>query len=474
MAGGATADVGAADPAQRRREQRGWYWYDCANQTFNTSVTTVFGALYLTAVARADAGADPARNGPRPCTDAQGVQNSLQQCDIGLWGLHFPAGSLWGYLLSVATVVQVLILPIIGAIADRTQYKKWMLAGFAYIGATATALMVLVGGSNWQLGAALFIVGEICWGSSVVLYYAFLPEIATTDERDRVSARGWAIGYLGGGVALALQLVLYLNYEALGVSEEFAVRLCFLFSGLWWAAFTIIPLRRLRQHQPPLPREPGTSVVTAGFAELKTTLRQARTFPLTLAFLGTYLIYTDGIATVANVSAQYGSEELRFGTEVLIATILVIQFVAYVGAMVHGMLAQRFGAKRTILGSLLAWVLVLIAAFFVQAGQQLQFYAVAVGIGLVLGGTNALSRSLYSQMIPAGKEAQYFSLYQISEKGTSWLGPLLFAGIGQATGSFRYAIIALGVFFIAGFVLLMLIPVRRAIAASGNAAPKVL
>ncbi|MQA09938.1 MAG: MFS transporter [Pseudonocardiaceae bacterium] len=461
----------ASDPAARRREQRGWYWYDWANQTFNTSVTTVFGALYLTAVAKSDATANVALNGPNPCTTDQGVENSLQRCDVGIFGLQFPAGSLWGYLLSVATVVQVILLPIIGAIADRSQYKKWMLGGFAFTGATAIALMVFVSGDNWQLGAALFMIGEISWGSSIVLYYSFLPEIAGPNERDRVSARGWAVGYLGGGTALALQLVLYLNHDALGMTEEFAVRMCFLSSGVWWAAFAIIPLRRLGRHQAPHGREHGASVITAGFVEIKDTIKQAKTFPLTLAFLGTYLIYTDGISTVANVSAQYGSEELKFENEVLIVTILVIQFVAYVGAMIHGALAQRFGAKRTILGSLLGWVCVLGAAFFVAAGQPLQFYAVAVGIGLVLGGTNALSRSLYSQMVPPGKEAQYFSLYQISEKGTSWLGPLLFAGIGQATGSFRYAIIALAAFFIVGFVLLTMIPVRRAIKAVGNPEP---
>ncbi|TCP50941.1 UMF1 family MFS transporter [Tamaricihabitans halophyticus] len=470
----AAAPTPARDPAARRKEQRGWYWYDWANQTFNTSVTTVFGALYLTAVAKADASADTVRNGPTPCTDDRGIENALQNCDIGVFGLHFPAGSLWGYLLSVATVVQVVIVPVLGAIADRTQHKKGMLAFFAFVGATAVMFMVFASGTNWQLGAALFIVAEICWGSSIVLYYAFLPEIAGPDERDRVSARGWAIGYLGGGVALALQLAFYLNYDAFGMTEELAVRICFFTSGLWWAVFTVIPMRRLRQHQPATGTERGPSVVSAGFRELASTVKQARGFPLTLAFLGAYLIYTDGISTVANVSAQYGSEELRFDNEVLIVTILVIQFVAYGGAMLHSFVARYFGAKRTILGSLLAWIGVLIFAYFIEAGQQLQFYLVAVGIGLVLGGTNALSRSLYSQMIPAGKEAQYFSLYQISEKGTSWLGPLLFAGIGQATGSFRYAIIALAVFFIVGFVLLTFIPVRKAIKAAGNPEPRVL
>ncbi|MFF5990753.1 MFS transporter [Prauserella flavalba] len=464
----------AADARERKREQRGWYFYDWANSTFYTSVITVFGALYMSSVAADDAKQDLARNGPNPCVDAQGQENNLQNCDVSLFGLEFPAGSLWGYLLSVATIVQVLILPITGAIADRSQYKKRILGGFALLGATASALLFFVADGRWQLGVALYILGSIGYGASIVTYYSFLPDIATPDERDAVSARGWAFGYLGGGVALALQLAFYLSHESFGISQSTAVRICFLSSGVWWAAFTIIPLRRLRERQAPHGSERGLGVVRAGFSELRDTIRAARAFPLTLAFLGAYLIYTDGISTVVTVSAQYGTEELRFSDEVLIATILVIQFVAYFGGMAHGLAARRFGAKKTILGSLVVWIVVIAAAYFVQEGQALQFYAVAVGIGLVLGGTNALSRSLYSQMIPAGKEAQYYSLYEIGERGTSWLGPLLFAGVGHATGSFRYAIIALVIFFVIGFVLVALVPVRRAIAAAGNREPAVL
>jgi UMF1 family MFS transporter len=469
-----TGPVPATRERDRRREQRGWYFYDWANSAFYSSVTTVFGALYMSSVAAAAARTDVAHNGPTPCVGPDGVENKLQNCDIGLLGLHFPAGSLWGYLLSVATLIQVVILPIMGAIADRTQYKKRMLGGFAALGATASALLFFVDGTEWGLGVGLFILANIGYGASIVVYYSFLPDIATPDERDSVSARGWAFGYLGGGIALALQLALFLSHDALGLSQSMAVRLCFLSSGIWWAAFTLVPLRRLHEHRAPHGPERGPSVVTAGFTELRDTLRSARALPLTLAFLGSYLIYTDGISTVVTVSAQYGKEELRFAEEVLIVTILVIQFVAYAGGMLHGMIARRIGAKRTILGSLVVWVVVLVAAFFIQAGQQLQFYAVAVGIGLVLGGTNALSRSLFSQMIPAGKEAQYYSLYEIGERGTSWLGPLVFAGIGQATGSFRYAIIALAIFFVLGFLLVWRVPVRRAIAAAGNREPVVL
>ncbi|MBW4722091.1 MFS transporter [Saccharothrix obliqua] len=455
-----------APAIDRKREQRGWIWYDWANQVFPTSVITVFLSGYLTVVAKEAAREDTARNGARACVDS-----SLQQCDVSLFGLHFPAGSLWGYLLSVATVVQVVVLPVMGAIADRTQNKRRMLGGLAFTGAAATAALALVGGSDWHLGVVLFILANMCYGASVVVYYAFLPEIAGPDERDAVSSRGWAFGYLGGGLALAVQLALFVGHDAVGIGETTAVRIGFVMSGLWWAVFTLIPLARLKRHQQPHGGERGASVITAGFRELRQTVRQARAFPLTLAFLGTYLIYTDGIATVANVSAQYGRDELRLEETALITTILIVQFVAFAGARLHGWAASRWGAKHTIMASLLVWIGVIGAAYFVQAGQEVQFYLLAVGIGIVLGGTNALSRSLFSQMIPPGREAQYFSLYEVGERSTSWLGPLVFAGVGQATGSFRLAIISLVVFFAIGFALMFFVPVRKAITASGNPVP---
>jgi MFS transporter, UMF1 family len=459
----------------RKREQRGWVWYDWANQVFPTTVTAVFGGLYLTAVAAEAAMADTATNGPNPCPEkADGSTNKLVDCQIELFGWHFQAGSLWGYLLAAATIIQVLIVPLLAAIADRTQHKKRMLAYTAFGGAFACALMVLVSGTNWQLGAILFILTNIGWGASVVIYYSFIPEIATADERDALSTRGWAFGYLGGGVALLLQLVVYLMHDSLGLTEGNAAQFAFLTSGLWWAAFTLIPLRRLKDHQRPHVGENGVNALRGGLRELGATVKQAVAFPLTLAFLGTYLIYTDGIATVANVAAQYGSAELGFEDTVLISTILIVQFVAFFGGVLHGLVARRFGAKRTIMMSLAVWVVVIGAAYFVQAGQALQFYLMAGGIGLVLGGTNALSRSLYSQMVPPGKEAQYFSIYEIGERATSWMGPLLFASVAGATGSYRPAIISLVIFFFVGLVLMYFVPVRRAIQAVGNPEPAIL
>jgi UMF1 family MFS transporter len=230
----------------------------------------------------------------------------------------------------------------------------------------------------------------------------------------------------------------------------------------------------MRRYQPPQGYEHGLQIVTAGFRQLTGTLRSARAYPLTLGFLVAYLIYTDGISTVASVAGQYGDLELGLASSTLIGTILMVQFVAFIGALVHGWAARRFGAKRTIMGSLLGWVTVIIAAYFVRAGDRFQFYAVAVGIGLVLGGTNALSRSLFSQLVPAGKEAEYFSVYEIGEQATSTVGPLLFGVIGAASGSFRPAILSLVGFFLVGFVLISLIPIRRAIRAVGNPQPAVV
>jgi UMF1 family MFS transporter len=453
------------DEAERRRDQHAWCWYDWANSVFVTSVITVFFPLYLTTVAVSDA---------RASGQACPTRNALVGCDISLFGLQFPAGSLFGYLLAASTALQVLVLPLTGAIADRTQHKRRMLGLFAVIGAAATASLALVTGTNWRLGAVLLMVATTGYYASVVIYYSVLPDIATADERDRLSSRGWALGFLGGGIALALNLASYLGRDALGLSESAAVRVCFLTAGLWWAAFTLIPLSRMRSYRPPQGNERGMAVLTAGFRQLWGTLRSARRYPLTLGFLAAYLIYTDGISTVAGVAGQYGELELGLARSTLISTILMVQFVAFFGALLHGWVSRRLGAKRTIMGSLVLWIVVIAAAYFVRSGDELQFYAVAVGIGLVLGGTNALSRSLFSQLIPAGKEAEYFSVYEIGARATSTVGPLLFGAIGQATGSFRPAIASLVVFFVIGLVLLSLVPVRRAIRAAGNSEPSVL
>ena len=434
-----------------RRERRGWYFYDWATSVFSTSVVTVFLAPYLTEIA--EAAADDSGN-------------------VYPLGIAVPPGSFFTYVLSFSTLIQVIVLPLVGAIADRTQRKRQLLGIFAYLGALATCGLFFVADERYLIGAGLFVLANVAYGSSIVIYYSFLPEIAGPDERDDVSSRGWAFGYLGSGILLALNLALFLNAEALGVTDGTAVRLCLLSAGVWWAGFAVVTLTRLRTHQPRQGGERGAQVLTAGFRQLRHTFRDMRRYPKTLLFLAAFLLYNDGIQTAAAVAGQYGERELGLERSVLISAILLVQFVAFGGAVLMSRIARVYGAQRTILGSLVVWVGVLVMAFFLSEGQAVQFYLLGIALGLVLGGSQALSRSLYSQLIPPGKEAEYFSFYEMSDRGTSWLGPFLFGLTFQLTDSYRYAIVSLVVFFVLGAVLLALVPVRDAIREAGNVVPE--
>ncbi|MGW5122049.1 MFS transporter, partial [Streptomyces noursei] len=242
-----------------------------------------------------------------------------------------------------------------------------------------------------------------------------------------------------------------------------AVRICLATAGLWWGGFALIPLRRLRDR--PVPGA-GT-----GRHQLRETLRDMRRHPLTLAFLLAYLVYNDGIQTVITQASVFGSEELGLDQTTLIVAVLLVQVLAAAGALLMGRLARTYGARRTILASLVAWTLTIAAGYFLPARAPVWFFALAAAIGLVLGGSQALSRSLFSHLIPRGKEAEYFSAYEMSDRGVSWLGPLVFGLAYQLTGSYRDAIVSLVAFFALGFVLLARVPVRRAIAAAGNPVP---
>ncbi len=315
----------------------------------------------------------------------------------------------------------------------------------------------------------LFVVANISFGAATVVYYSWLPDLAGPDDRDAVSSRGWAFGYVGGALLLAVHLGLVVGAPSLGLTTGEAVRICLATAGLWWGAFTVFTLSRLRNR--PV-RDADAARSRSGFRQLATTLREMRAFPLTLWFLGAYLLFNDGVQTVIALSATYATEELDLDQSVLTGAILMVQVVAIFGALGLGRLAGRYGAKRVVLGSLVAWIGVLVAAFFLQAGAVAQFYALAAVIGLVQGGTQALSRSLFSQLIPLGKEAEYFGFYEISDRGTSWLGPLAFGLTYQLTGSYRLAIVSLVVFFVAGFVALAALPMRRAVVAAGNVPPE--
>jgi UMF1 family MFS transporter len=244
-------------------------------------------------------------------------------------------------------------------------------------------------------------------------------------------------------------------------------------AGVWWAAFTLLPLRWLRE-RPAVEASTGGTVLTDGFRQLVRTIRGMRAYPLTLFFLLAFLVYNDGIQTVIALASQYGTEELRLEQTTLIVTILLVQFLAFGGALLLGALARRAGAWKTVLFSLVLWTVVILAAFRLPAEAPVPFMILGAGIGLVLGGSQALSRSLFSQLIPAGKEGEYYGFYEISDKGTSWLGPLAFGLVFQLTNSYRIGIVSLVVFFVAGAILLALVPLRRAIVAAGNTPPRLI
>jgi UMF1 family MFS transporter len=334
--------------------------------------------------------------------------------------------------------------------------------------------MFFVADERYQLGAALFVVANLCFGAATVVYYSWLPDLASPDERAAVSSRGWAFGYLGGALLLAGNLALFTMHDSLGLTEGESVRICLASAGIWWAGFTVVSVTLLRNRRPrdvePVARTSGT--FRGSFRQLGGTLKDLRRYPLTLWFLAAYLLFNDGVQTIIAVSAQYGGEELELSQTTLVSTILLVQVVAFFGALALGRIAARIGAKRTVLGALVVWTGVLVAAYFLQTGAAVQFYLLAVVIGFVMGGTQALSRSLFSQLIPPGREAEYFGFYEISDRGTSWLGPFLFALTYQLTDSYRYAIFSLIFFFVAGGLLLAKLNLRQAIVAAGNTPPE--
>jgi UMF1 family MFS transporter len=398
-------------------------------------VVTLFLGPYLTALAKAGASAD---------------------------GYIYPLGllpvdprSYWGYLVALSVMLQILCLPFVGAMADASHRKKLLLALFAYLGALPTVAMFFLQGKAYLLGGLLFLVANVSFGASVVIYNAFLPEIAAKEDRDAVSSKGWGIGYVGGGLLLALNLLLYLKASSFGLSEGQAVRISLSSAGVWWAMFTVIPLLTLRE------RRRATGSFTTGFRQLAHTLKDLRNHPQSLTFLCAYLLYNDAIQAVITLSSQFGNDELKIPMSTMTIVILMVQFVAFFGSIGFNWVAAAISAKRAIMLALVLWTGVLVA-MCVAVRSTAQFFVASAIVAIVMGGSQALSRSLYSLMIPKGMEAEYFSLYEVSDKGTSWMCPLLFGLALQFTGSYRIAVLSLIIFFLLGLVLLARLDVRRA------------
>lgn len=441
------------------KEQRAWYWYDWANSAYITTTATVIIGPYLTSLANNAA-----------CPEL--AAGEVCRNPVLLLGL-FPVlpGALHPFLATLSTVVSAVLLIFVGAAADRSAHPHRWLGATAWLGAVAACLMFFLQGDNWQLGAWLMVVASFAAGASFVVYDAILCRIAGPDERDRVSSRGWAWGYLGGGLLLAANFLLMTFYDRLGLDYGLAIRFSLLSAGVWWAAFTLIPVLGLRR----LPRTVPPQIAAVNpFAQLGDTFRDLRKYPQTLLFLLAFLFFNDGIQTVIVQSSLYASSELGMATSQVMITFLLTQFVAFGGALLFGRVAASIGAKRTVLGGIVIWLGVVGVGFVLPAGNLPALLGLGAAIGLVMGGTQALSRSMYSQLVPRGRESEYFSFYQAMERGTSWLGTLTFGLVFQFSQSYRLALVALAIFFVVGGALLARVDMRQGITDAGNALPKVL
>jgi UMF1 family MFS transporter len=445
-----------------RREIFGWTMYDWANSAFSTTVVAALLGPYLTALAQNAVGDN-------------GVVLSLGPF------FEVTAKSLFPYSTSLSVFLQVFLLPILGAVADYSHLKKRLMALFCYLGAAATCLFFFITDGSYMLGALLFVIANLSFGASIVLYNAFLPDICTEDQTDKVSSRGFALGYLGGGLLLALNLGLVVAAQSglAPISAGLAVRISLLSAGLWWALFSIITFTRLRPRGAARRLPPGKTYLTIGFSELGETFRELVRLPHTARYLVGYLFYNDGIQTVLGLASVFLAQELfvakGLGNDAaqsfLLGVVLMVQFVAFVGALLFERISALIGTKRAILLSLVLWAGVVIYAYAVLQTTT-QAWIMSAVIAIVLGGSQALSRSLFARMIPAGREASFFGIYEISERGTSWIGPLIFGAVVGATGSYRQAILSLIVLFIAGIAILAITNTEQAVRDAGNIAPE--
>jgi UMF1 family MFS transporter len=419
------------DDKAYRKIINAWCMYDWANSAF---ATTIMGALFP------------------PFYRALVIESGLAEN---------TATAYWGYTTSIALLVIALIAPVLGAIADYTGGKKRYVAFFAGLGILATAAFVFIGTDTWLLASILYIGGNLGFAGANVFYESLLPHIAQKDDIDQISTKGYALGYVGGGILLVINVLWVMKPAMFGMPDvAFALRASFFSVSVWWGLFSIPLFRRVPEPSAARETDPAINPVKAGFSRLATTFREVTRYKQLLLFLIAFWIYNDGIGTIIKMATAYGDEIGLELTDMTIALIMT-QFVGIPFSFLFGTLAKKLGTKRSILLALGVYTLISIAGYFMRTAAH--FYILAFLVGTVQGGSQALSRSLYAAMVPKHKTAEFFGFFSTSSKFAGIAGPLLFGVVSQIAGQSRLSIVSLIVFFTVGGLLLTRVDVEEGI-----------
>jgi MFS transporter, UMF1 family len=417
-----------------RPDLRAWAMYDWANSAFQTTIIAAVFPIYFHSVVAKDLG-------------------------------EAVSTSRFAWATTIAIVIVALIAPLLGAIADYAAMKKRMLAIFLFVGAMSTIAMYGIRPGDWQLALVLFVIGNVGVAGSIVFYESLLPHLVSEGELDRVSSAGYAIGYLGGGVLLAINLAMIQKPAWFGIPDAgMAVRLSLASVGVWWLVFSIPIFRHVPEPPRKLEADEATdaSLLATGFSRLIETFKELRTFRQAFLLLLAFLVYNDGIQTIIRMATTFGTQ-VGIDQNAMITALLITQFIGIPFAFAFGMLADRIGAKTAVFGGLLVYAFIIVLAYFMKSAAH--FYLLAIMVGMVQGGTQALSRSLFASMIPKHKSSEFFAFFGVFERYAGILGPLVFAVMVDATGQSRNAILAVLGFFVIGGALLAFVKVdegRRA------------
>lgn len=420
-----------------KRITHGWCMYDWANSVYSLTITTAVFPIYYEAVTTSDNG------------------NKL----VDFFGWSLPNTVLYSYALSASFLITVLLIPLLSGIADYSGRKKLFLRIFAYFGALSCAGMFLFTGDNVEFGILMAVLASIGYSGSLVFYDAFLPEIASVDQFDKLSAKGYSLGYVGSVILLVLNLLMLEQPSWFGIPEgSLPARISFVTVAVWWIGFSSYSLKRLPNN--PFQKVGDGSWILNGYQELKKVYAHIKELSEMKRFVLGFFFYNAGVQAVMYLASLFGAKELQMETGELILTVLIIQLVAIGGAYGFAFLSKQRGNIYSIVAMILIWILVCFLAFFVT--NNIQFFGLAFLVGLIMGGIQALSRATFSKLIPktTTDHTSFFSFYDVTFNVSIVFGTLAYGLIEHLTGSMRYSALGLSVFFIVGFLLIRKIKIQ--------------